>query len=231
MADALPNLSRQRGGHRVGHGIGHTYTTVAQGDLAVDGEPGALAARRRAVVDLPWTWVRQVHGAGVVTVTAPGEHAGASADAIVTAAPGAAVAVQTADCGSILLAGDGAVGVVHAGWRGLEAGVIAAAAVAMAELGAPPTAAVLGPVIRPRCYEFDDPARSRLAERFGPAVAATTGWGTPALDLAAGITAACAELGLTLDDGGTCTACSPVHWSYRARGDAARQALVAWIEP
>ena len=40
-----------------------------------------------------------------------------------------------------------------------------------------------------------------------------------------------AGLGLALDDAGTCTACSPRHWSYRARADAGRQALVAWIEP
>ncbi len=64
----------------------------------------------------------------------------------------------------------------------------------------------------------------------GPEVRATTAWGTPALDVPAGVAAACRRLGIVLDDLGTCTACSPVHWSFRARADAGRQALVAWLE-
>jgi hypothetical protein len=69
-----------------------------------------------------------------------------------------------------------------------------------------------------------------MTHRFGPEVRATTAWGTPALDLPAAVAAAVAEHGLTLDDRGTCTACSPSHWSYRARADVGRQALVAWVD-
>ncbi|MEZ5180435.1 MAG: hypothetical protein R2702_00910 [Acidimicrobiales bacterium] len=58
---------------------------------------------------------------------------------------------------------------------------------------------------------------------------ATTAWGTPALDLAAGVAEAARRLGLAFEDAGTCTACSPVHWSFRARADRARQGLVAWV--
>ncbi len=212
--------------------IRHRFTTALDGDLAIGVERSELEARRRAIVDVPWSALRQVHGAEVRVVTRPGEHHGADGDALVTAIAGVAIAVQTADCGSILLEADHAVGVVHAGWQGLHAGVVEATVAAMEDLGARPWRAVLGPVIRPRCYEFDGPELDALARRYGDGVQATTAWGTPALDLAAGIAAACDCLGIALEDeAGTCTACSTVHWSHRARGDAARQALVAWIEP
>lgn len=207
----------------------HRFTDHRDGDLAVAVEPAELAARRAAVAPGAWTWLRQVHGARVVAVRSPGEHAGAEADAAVTTTPGVVLAVQTADCAPLLLAGDGGFGVVHAGWRGLAAGVVEAAVAALAGLGVTATAAVLGPCIRGRCYEFDGPERWVLAERYGPTVLATTAWGTPALDVAAGVTAACGALGLELADVGTCTACSPVHWSHRARADVGRQALVGWL--
>ncbi len=211
--------------------IAHRFTGRAEADLAVGGPPHELVRRRSAVVDLPWTWLRQVHGAGVVTVTYPGEHAGAEADAAVTDIPGAALAIHTADCAPVLLVADGAVGVAHAGWRGLASGVIEATAEALVALGHTPQRALLGPCIRGRCYEFGEAELAPLVDRYGPAVRATTGWGTPALDVAAGVAAACAGLGLSLQDDGVCTACSPVHWSYRARRDGGRQALVAWLEP
>jgi len=101
----------------------------------------------------------------------------------------------------------------------------------MAELGGAPVQATLGPCIRARCYEFGGPDLDQVAARYGDGVRATTAWGTPALDVAAGIAEACRRLDIELDDGGTCTACSPVHWSHRARAEPERQALVAWIEP
>lgn len=211
--------------------VRHVFTDRRHGDLAVGGDPATLASRRRAVVDGAWTWLHQVHGARVVTVTQPGEHAGAEADAAVTAAPGAPVAVHTADCAPVLLVADGAVGVAHAGWRGLVAGVIEATARALADLGHPAHAAVLGPCIRPRCYEFGGPELDLVVERYGPTVRAETTAGAPALDLAAAVAAACRGLDLAVDDVGTCTACSPVHWSHRARAESGRQALVAWIAP
>lgn len=207
------------------------WTTTRDGDLAISGDPAVLAARRAAVADGSWTWLRQVHGADVVTVTAPGEHAGATADAAVTAVAGAPIAVHTADCVPVLLVGETAIGVVHAGWRGLAAGVIEAAAEAMAALGSPPQQATCGPHIRARCYEFGAADLDHVAAACGDVVRGTTAWGTPALDLTAGVAATCDRLGLPLLDTGHCTACSPVHFSHRARQESGRQALVAWIEP
>lgn len=209
----------------------YVFTDRGHGDLAAAGPADGLETRRGAIHPAPWTWLHQVHGADVVAVSRPGEHAGVEADAAVTVTPGVVLAVQAADCAPVLLLADGAVGVVHAGWRGLMAGVIEATLGALADLGAPAHGAVLGPCIRSRCYEFGPADLAAVAQKYGPEVQATTAWGTPALDLAASVKAACRAAGLGLADVGTCTACSPNHWSHRARGDVGRQALVAWLEP
>ncbi len=207
-------------------------TTKADGDLAVGGDPDVLAARRRAVVDGPWTWLRQVHGPDVVTVTRPGEHAGVEADGAVTAVPGAVVAVHTADCVPVVLLADGAVGVAHAGWRGLYEGVVARAAEAMAALGHPPVRAVIGPCIRAASYEFGPDDLDRVAARWGDQVRASTASGAPALDVAAGVRRALAEVGVhDVTDGGLDTATDAGRfWSHRARRDVGRMATVAWLE-
>jgi YfiH family protein len=208
------------------------WTTTTDGDLSVDAPQPDLDRRRRAVVDRPWTWLRQVHGARVVRVGKPGEHAGVEADAAVTSVPGAPVAVQTADCVPIALVADGAVGVVHAGWRGLAAGVVEAAVHALCEAGNGPVRAQIGPCIRARCYEFGPTDLDRVASRLGDGVRGTTAWGTPALDVVQAATAALTHAGVSdVVDSGVCTACSPVHFSHRARGDTGRQALVAWLGP
>lgn len=207
------------------------FTDRAHGDLAVGSDPAVLARRRAAVVDGPWTWLHQVHGASVVVADRPGAHAGARADAAVTVVPGVPVAVHTADCAPLVLLAEGGVAVVHAGWRGLLAGVVEAAVTALAAQGRPPTTAVLGPVIRPHHYEFGPDDLRLLTDRFGRSVAATTASGAPALDLPAAVAAAVAEHDLALTDAGVCTGCSADHWSHRVRGDRARQAVVAWLEP
>lgn len=180
----------------------------------------------------PWTWLTQVHGSEVVTVTRPGEHAGARADGAVTAVPGAVLAVHTADCAPVVLLADGAVGVAHAGWRGLEAGVVGATARALEALGHPPRRAVVGPCIRPERYAFGEGDLERLVARWGPAVRGRTLDGAPALDLPAAVRAALAEAGVDdVDEDGTCTAADAErYWSHRARGEAGRMATVAWLE-
>jgi len=209
----------------------HAFTTREHGDLHIGGDAALLERRRRAVLDAPWTWLRQVHGADVVTVTEPGEHAGATADAAVTAAPGAALAVHTADCVPVLLEADGVVGAAHAGWRGLHGGVLERTVAAMRALGAGDVTAHVGPHIRSRCYEFGAAELDEVAARLGDAVRAETAWGTPALDLAAGVRAALAPLGVDVVDHGGCTACEPDRWfSHRARADAGRQAGVISLQ-
>jgi YfiH family protein len=189
-----------------------------------------VEARRRAVADLPWTWLRQVHGNRVVVVDRPGGEAGERADAAVTDRAGCALAVLTADCAPVaLVARGGVVGVAHAGWRGLLDGVLEQAVRAMRTLGAGEVRAVLGPCIRAECYEFGSDDLDRVARHLGDAVRGTTSAGAPALDVPAAARAALAREGVVeLDDVEVCTACSSGHFSHRARGDRGRQALVAW---
>ena len=164
---------------------------------------------------------------------APGGQAGASADGAVTSTPGCALVVRTADCAPVVVAGERSLAVLHLGWRSLVAGLVDRAVGLMADLGDRPVAATLGPCIRPGCYEFSGPERDEVAARFGPAVLATTTWGTPALDLPAAVRAALAEQGLpagALVDEAPCTACDQRWFSHRARQEAGRFATVAWVE-
>jgi len=203
------------------------WTSRADGDLG-PGAGSAAEGRRRSVYAGTWAWLRQVHGATVHVVTAPGSVQGEEGDALVTAVPGVALAVFTADCAPVALTSpEGVAGLVHAGWRGLDAGVIEAAATAMRELGATRLEAVLGPCIRPECYEFGAAELERLAARWGPAARGRTARGRPALDLPAMVGAALQQCGAVLvADAGACTACSDEWFSHRARGDLARQATV-----
>ncbi len=111
---------------------------------ALDLDPLALAA------------VHQVHSANVVTVTAPSADK-PRADALVTATPGIALTVLTADCQPVLFADRkaGVIGAAHAGWRGALEGVLEATLDAMEALGADraDTVAVIGPTISQRAYE------------------------------------------------------------------------------
>jgi len=191
-----------------------------------------LAGRRAALVDRPWTWLRQVHGDRVVVVDTPGAGAGTEADAAVTAVSGAVLAVHTADCAPIALVADGgAVAVAHAGWRGLADGVVAATVTELAGLAEGPVRAVVGPLIGPECYEFGADDLRLVADRLGPEVVGTTTAGTPALDLPTGVRRALERAGVdSIDFVGGCTACGGGAFSHRARGEQGRQAVLAWIE-
>ena len=214
-------------GSRTAHVVA---TSVADGDFAVTAPRVELDVRRRAVVDLPWTWMHQVHGAAVVRVAEPGEGAGRDADAAVTAIPNAALAVQVADCAPVALVGsNGVVGIAHVGWRGLVAGVLTATLDAMGDADVD---AVIGPCIHPECYEFGTEELARVAAVAGPDVRAHTTDGGPALDLRAGIAHVLGSRGVVLvpspwDD--DCTSCTAGYWSHRARGDKGRQAMVVWM--
>jgi len=99
--------------------------------------------------------LKQVHGPVVITVTEPwAEGDGPAADALVTALPGLALGVITADCAPVLFAGDnGVVGAAHAGWKGAVAGVLEATVAAMRALGAVSITAAIGPCIHQPSYE------------------------------------------------------------------------------
>ncbi|MCL4162383.1 UNVERIFIED_CONTAM: hypothetical protein GTU68_060599 [Idotea baltica] len=119
--------------------------------------------------------VNQIHSPDVVEVNAP-LHDKPRADAMVTATPGIALSILTADCQPVLFADTeaGVVGAAHAGWRGALDGVLEATLDAMEALGAKreETKAVIGPSISQRAYEVgpefmdefmaDDPENARF---------------------------------------------------------------------
>lgn len=100
--------------------------------------------------------VHQVHSPDVVTVTGPLAER-PRADAMVSATPGLALAVLTADCQPVLFAdaAAGVIGAAHAGWKGVRDGVLEATLAAMEALGArrQATVAVIGPCISQSAYE------------------------------------------------------------------------------
>ena len=179
--------------------------------------------------------MRQVHGTrvGVVTSATPPGTVLADTDAAVTTEPGRALAVLTADCLPVLLAGPTVVAVAHAGRQGLDGGVLDAAVEACAALGDDPAAlrAVIGPAIHGCCYEVPIDMQQAVG-RTHPAAVAQTRWGTPALDLPAAAVAALARLGVAVEDVGVCTRCDADAWfSHRADPTAGRQAGVVVRTP
>ncbi|HUQ62900.1 MAG TPA: polyphenol oxidase family protein [Acidimicrobiales bacterium] len=220
----------------VGDGFAHVvFTTRDDGDMGHGGEyatevDAEVAARRRTIVDLPWTWLRQVHGSAVVHVTEPGGGAGQVADAVVSSRPDCPLVILTADCAPVALASpEGIIGAVHAGWAGLVAGVIGRAVDEMRTIGASDVRAVLGPTIHPECYEFGDDDLKRIEGRLGPQVRSRSRAGAPALDLPGGVGLALRQAGVEkLTSVGGCTACDTNLFSWRARRDKERQAMVVW---
>jgi YfiH family protein len=171
-------------------------------------------------------WLRQVHGDAVVTVaTAPTE--APEADAAVTTAVGLPLVVLTADCAPVALASPGGVAVAHAGWPGLEQGVLGAAVDALRAVAPGPVTAWLGPCVHPARYEFGSDLLARLVERLGSDVASVTTAGTPALDIPAAVRVSLQRAGVDeLVDVDVCTAASPDHFSHRRDGVTGRQAVV-----
>ena len=176
---------------------------------------------------------QQVHGASVAQAAGCVGAAAPRADAVVSALPGVPVGVVTADCVPILVAADGgrAVAAIHAGWRGLACGVVAAAIEALrAESGAAPhLVAAIGPYIGACCYEVDEPVLEALAPTFGGDLAAALRPARPGhawLDLGRLAHTALLHAGLSPSALGrvprACTRCDPVRFhSYRREGAAA----------
>jgi YfiH family protein len=209
---------------------------------AVGDDPGAvrtnrdLAAKHLGVEPDRVVWMNQVHGADVAVVDGPwGSSAEIpSVDAIVTTRRGLALAVLTADCVPVLLA-DPAAGIVaaaHAGRPGMIAGVVPAALRAMTELGADPSRIVArtGPTVCGRCYEVPEAMRAEVSA-VEPAAYAETSWGTPAVDVSAGVHAQLERLGVRdREQSPVCTLESRDHFSYRRDRTTGRLAGYVWLD-
>lgn len=182
-----------------------------------------------------WTCLRQVHGAAVFCGDAappgapPGRPGGElpEGDAMVSTDPDAVLAILTADCGPVALVAPEAVAAVHAGWRGIAAGVLEAAVAEVRQRSAGPVRAVIGPCIHPECYEFSPSDLEPIARRLGSDVVGATAAGRPALDVPRSIRLALAGAGVTdIVDVDVCTACSPDHFSHRRDGLTGLQTML-----
>lgn len=181
-------------------------------ELAGFEPPGAVAA------------LQQIHSAEVVTAQA-GQRP--KADGLVTHETGLALAVVTADCVPVLLAGDECVAAVHAGWRGLAQGILRTAA---AHPLAPPRGfetAWIGPCMAGCCYEVGGDVAARVARASGcDVVHEKASSAQPHLALAS---AARNQLdALHLEDVRAtrlCTGCNAEWWSYRRLGARAGRNL------
>lgn len=181
--------------------------------------------------------MRQVHGADVHVVERssldlPAEEPPV-ADGLVTALPGVALVVRAADCVPVILADldRGVVGAAHAGRPGLVAGVVPATVARMRGIGAERIVAWLGPRVCGRCYEVPAAMRDEVAAAV-PESFAETSWGTPAVDVAAGVAAQLAALDAEVVDVARCTREDDRLFSYRREGQAAgRLGGVVWVRP
>lgn len=213
------------GGMNVGFGSGDDAAAVR-----------ANRARLRVALPEEPRWLRQVHGATVVR--ADDVHAPIDADASFTTTPGVVAAVMVADCMPVLLTDTAGrcVGVAHAGWRGVAAGVLQATVRSMrAALGsdAAELVAYLGPAIGPAHFEVGAEVRDAMARTLpGSATAFRPHREKFLADLFELARLALGMAGVTrVHGGGVCTYSDPARfYSYRRDRVTGRHAALVWLD-
>lgn len=202
----------------------------------VGDDPAVVAANRallRALLPAEPCWLNQVHGTVVVDLATA--HGVPDADGAVSRKPGAVCVVMTADCLPVLLCDRAGtvVGAAHAGWRGLQGGIIEATVKAMG-VPAADIMAWLGPAIGPAAFEVGDEVKAAFvadcpaaAEAFRPAGPA----GKWLADLYLLARQRLAALGVVSVSGGdACTCTEPGRFfSYRRDGRTGRMASLVWL--
>nr|WP_293772823.1 peptidoglycan editing factor PgeF [Sporichthya sp.] len=205
-------------------------------DLRTVGANRAAVARAVGLAPDRLVFMEQVHGRSVALVDGPPEEPPV-ADALVTRARGLALVVMVADCVPVLLADPeaGVVAAAHAGRKGVELGVVAAAIRVMQDCGARPERLTvwLGPSIGGCCYEVPEQMQREVVAVAPGAVApgGRTRAGTPSVDLRAALAAELTALGVP-DVGlsGGCTNDDTDFFSYRRDATTGRFAGLVWLE-
>ncbi|MGB5180478.1 MAG: peptidoglycan editing factor PgeF [Gammaproteobacteria bacterium] len=225
----------RRGGHSVG-----PYSSMNPADHVGD-DPAAVLANRQTlqqVLHLPAQprWLQQVHGTTVIDAADAFESGRvAVADAARCATPGVVCAVLTADCLPVLLCDRAGrqVAALHAGWRGLAAGVIEQTVDAMQQSGEA-LLAWLGPAISPAAYQVGDEVRESFMNHDSQAQAAfqpdpAGGWKADLYRLARQRLAA---RGVSAIYGGNECSFSDAErfYSYRRDGVTGRMATLIWLQ-
>ncbi|MGI8715077.1 MAG: polyphenol oxidase family protein [Solirubrobacteraceae bacterium] len=223
-------FTTRRGGHS-----GGLYESLNLG-FATDDDPDAMERNRAslpaAIGSPPPSFVYQVHGAEVRRIiAAPAPTDRPRVDGQATNVAGVAIAALVADCLPVAIAGQGAVAMLHAGWRGLRAGVLAAGVRALRELAPHPPAdgllaGAIGPGAGRCCYEVGNEVHAQFAEYEDVHHGRK-------LDLKAIARHQLVEAGVAeVHDIGLCTLCAPSGLLFSHRRDhgiTGRQAGVAWL--
>lgn len=235
LGPAADGAGRAGFGTRVGGVSEAPYDTLNIGVLTEDAEAHVVENRRRLAGavgieprDVPIGL--QVHKADIAvheTAQQPSPFAEPGTaleevDGHVVRHAGLAPLVLTADCLPVALAGPGGVAMLHCGWRGLAAGIVARGA-AMVEA----TSAAIGPGIGPCCYEVGSEVTGAFAD-LGEGIADGR-----VLDLPEVARRLLARAGVSqVESAGLCTSCDPeLFFSHRRdQGRAGRMGNLAWIE-
>jgi YfiH family protein len=224
LPGALAVFTTRHGGVSTG-----PYTSLNLGRLT-DDDPEAVERNRASLAkELGRTpaHVRQVHGATVrrVRELEADQADPPRADGQATDAPGLAPMVLTADCLPVAIAARGAVAMIHAGWRGLEASILAEGVRAVRELGGEGAlVAAIGPGAGACCYEVGEDVHRRF-DSYGANVRRGRN-----LDLKAVARIQLEHASVTVHDVALCSICSPDFFSHRRdHGVTGRQAGVAWL--
>jgi YfiH family protein len=220
------------------------FTDAGAGNLALHvGDDPAEVRRRRALLESAsginprrFQYMNQVHGNDVLMV----EPGAATQDPIVPTADGLVsrgmpLAVMVADCVPVVMVAEPtAVAVslpilaaVHAGRPGLAAGIVPAAIQKMRDAGAADIRAWIGPSICGACYEVPASMRDSVVTAV-PAAWSETSWGTPGLDLPAGVRSQLEAEGVTIEYAGECTLENESLYSYRRNRHTGRLAGLVW---
>jgi hypothetical protein len=207
--------------------------------------PSAIAENRRRLdgfLPSPPVWLDQVHGTTVATIDGANAIAARAvppvADAAVTRERGVVCAVLTADCLPVLFADRAAraVGIAHAGWRGLAAGVLEATVAALAAQGVAPADLLvwLGPAIGPAAFEVgaDVVAAFRATDPGAGASFVPQAGGRWHADLYALARRRLAAAGVgSVAGGGLCTHADAARfYSYRRERETGRMAALVWLD-
>jgi YfiH family protein len=216
------------------------YATLNLG-LRVDDDSAVVIQNRRRVCSAfrlpPFVTGEQVHGSrhawigpdlGQPSFTDPNE-AVPGVDSLLTETPGVPLAVLSADCVPVALIDRraGRLGVMHAGWRGVAGGIMAATVAAFDH--ARDVRAIVGPAICIDHYQVGEDVARAVAEGAGGRVPSKRKDGRLFIDVRGAVAVALGAAGVQdVEQADECTACEPDRFfSYRRDGVTGRQALVA----
>ena len=212
--------------------LAHGFSTRGTGDFT--GRPSDAQVREAfGSSGASIATLKQIHSDIVMRVDSSAPHERPAADALTTDRSGQLLGIRTADCVPVLMIDPSqvAVAAVHAGWRGVSAGIVSCAVNRMGQwYGSRPNEieCAIGPAISRCCFEVGE----EVAEKFEGEFVDRSG-SKPHVDLIAAVQSQLASAGVgRVFTVGECTVCRPQkYFSHRGeRGNAGRMLSVAGIE-